>query len=64
MVPPDYRLPADWNIGAGSYPVPPLPRGKELTQLIEACRRALPEEDYADPSYGLLFGLWRLIFAD
>jgi hypothetical protein len=64
MVPPDCRLPADWNIGAGGYPVPPLPRGKELTQLIEACHRALLEEDYANPSYGMMFDLWWLMFAD
>jgi hypothetical protein len=52
MVPPDTRLPGGWNIGADGYPVPPLPRRKELAHLIESRRRALPEEDRADPSTG------------
>jgi hypothetical protein len=38
MVPPDCRLPGGWNISADGFPVPPLPRGKELAQLIEARR--------------------------
>jgi hypothetical protein len=64
MVPLECRLPADWNISTGGYPIPPLPCGKELIQLIEARCLALPEEDRVDPSYGLRSDLWRLIFAD
>jgi hypothetical protein len=64
IVPLECRLPAEWNISTGGYPIPPLPCGKELIQLIEARCRALPEEDRADPSYGPRSDLWRLIFAD
>jgi hypothetical protein len=53
-----------WNINADGYPVPPLPRGKELAQLIESHRRALPEEDRANPSYWPKSDLWRLMLTD
>jgi hypothetical protein len=61
---PDCRLPGGSNISTGGYLVPPLPRRKELVQLIEECRRALPVEDRADPSYEPKSDLWRLMLAN
>jgi hypothetical protein len=64
MVSPNCRLPDGWNISADGYPVPPLPRRKELTKLTKEHRRALPAEDRADPSYGPKSDWWRLMLAD
>jgi hypothetical protein len=64
LVPSDCRLPGGWNISARGYPVLPLPRGKELAQLIEERRRALSVEDRTDPSYGPRSDFWQRMLAD
>jgi hypothetical protein len=64
LVSPDTRLPSGWKISAGGYPVPPLPTGKGLAQLIEARSQDLSESDRADLSFEPASVLWKIILND
>jgi hypothetical protein len=62
-VPPDFRAPGGWRLGAGGVPIPPPPMGAALDATIDEVLEGMSDEQRANPRFYLdNYAAWNAFF--